>query len=130
MPRQLTDVASSGRKAPPTQLELWSRLCGGREVGGGAPGAELGFALGGRPADNLGHPGGDLIEALLGAAVIIMPAAAAQHGPSANHGKHANEGLLDTGDYADKRQKMDETAQGQPFPLASPLFPPYPNAYM
>ncbi|PSN71855.1 hypothetical protein BS50DRAFT_237198 [Corynespora cassiicola Philippines] len=62
--------------------------------------------------------------------MAAQAAAAAQHGPSANHGKHANEGLLDTGDYADKRQKMDETAQGQPFPLASPLFPPYPNAYM
>lgn len=57
--------------------------------------------------------------------MAAQAAAAAQHAPSVNNNKHANsEGAYD---YAEKRQKMDDSPQGQ---LPSPLSPyPYPNAY-
>jgi len=57
--------------------------------------------------------------------MAAQAAAAAQNGPSVNHGKHANsEG---TYDYAEKRQKVGESPQGQlPSP---PTTYSNPNAY-
>jgi hypothetical protein len=55
--------------------------------------------------------------------MAAQAAAAAQTGPSVNHGKHSSpEGGYD---FSEKRQKMDESPQGQP------PSPPtaYPNAY-
>ncbi|KAF2191326.1 hypothetical protein K469DRAFT_720318 [Zopfia rhizophila CBS 207.26] len=59
--------------------------------------------------------------------MAAQAAAAAQHGPSVNNGKHPNEdGSFAAGDYSDKRQKVDEpTTSGQLMPSCSPL----PNAY-
>jgi hypothetical protein len=51
--------------------------------------------------------------------MAAQAAAAAQHGPAVGHGKHSSEG---TYDYTEKRQKMDESPQGQ---LSSP-----PTAYL
>jgi hypothetical protein len=54
--------------------------------------------------------------------MAAQAAAAAQHGPSANSGKHPNsDGSFVAGDYADKRQKVEEaTSSGQHF---SPFHP-------
>lgn len=60
--------------------------------------------------------------------MAAQAAAAAQHGPSVNNNnKHLNsDGSFSAGDYADKRQKADESpASGQQF---SPAYPSYPNA--
>lgn len=83
-----------------------------------------------QPANN---NNGGLSERQIGELqMAAQAAAAAQHGPSANNGKHPNsEGSFVVGDYADKRQKVDEpNASGQQF---SPYPPQYqsarPNAY-
>jgi hypothetical protein len=52
--------------------------------------------------------------------MAAQAAAAAQHGPPGN-GKHVSEGSYLAGDYADKRQKVEESGSGQP-----PLLSPYP----
>jgi hypothetical protein len=57
--------------------------------------------------------------------MAAQAAAAAQHGPSVNHGKHSSSD--GTYDYAEKRQKMDGSPQGQlPSP---PTTYPNPHAY-
>ncbi|KAF2007099.1 hypothetical protein P154DRAFT_182893 [Amniculicola lignicola CBS 123094] len=58
--------------------------------------------------------------------MAAQAAAAAQHGPSANSNKHpSSDGSYTAGDYADKRQRTDESAaSGQQL---SPTYPPYPN---
>jgi hypothetical protein len=55
--------------------------------------------------------------------MAAQAAAAAQHGPAVGHGKHSSsEG---TYDYGEKRQKMDESPQGQlPSPPATYSNPP------
>jgi hypothetical protein len=45
--------------------------------------------------------------------MAAQAAAAAQHGPSADHGKHPNDNSFLAGDYADKRQKTSSPGQGQ-----------------
>jgi hypothetical protein len=57
--------------------------------------------------------------------MAAQAAAAAQHAPTANNNKHpSSEGAYD---YSEKRQKMDDSPQGQ---LPSPFSHyPYPNAY-
>jgi hypothetical protein len=55
--------------------------------------------------------------------MAAQAAAAAQHGPVVGHGKHSSsEG---TYDYGEKRQKMDESPQGQlPSPPTTYSNPP------
>jgi|TARA_R110002003_G_scaffold44_18_gene3419 hypothetical protein len=74
---------------------------------------------------NSGNNGG-LSERQIGELqMAAQAAAAAQHGPSVNHGKHpSSDGSYD---YAEKRQKVVESPQGQlPSPPATYLNP---NAY-
>ncbi|KAF2650281.1 hypothetical protein K491DRAFT_697432 [Lophiostoma macrostomum CBS 122681] len=68
--------------------------------------------------------------------MAAQAAAAAQHGPSVNNGKHpSSDGSFLAGDYADKRQKVDDaTGSGQHNPLSyyssqSSLQQPAPHAY-
>jgi hypothetical protein len=72
-----------------------------------------------------GNNNGGLSERQIGELqMAAQAAAAAQHGPSVNHGKHSSEGAYD---YSEKRQKMDDSPQGQ---LPSPSAPyPNPHAY-
>lgn len=44
--------------------------------------------------------------------MAAQAAAAAQHGPSAENGKHPHDGSFLAGDYADKRQKVSSPVQG------------------
>ena len=56
--------------------------------------------------------------------MAAQAAAAAQHGPSASNGKHPNNSSsFVAGEYADKRQKVDESpASGQNVSPNCPLF--------
>jgi hypothetical protein len=74
--------------------------------------------------NNNNNNNGGLSERQIGELqMAAQAAAAAQTGPSVNHGKHSSP---DGGyDYAEKRQKMDESPQGQlPSPPAA-----YSHAY-
>jgi hypothetical protein len=75
--------------------------------------------------NNNNNNNGGLSERQIGELqMAAQAAAAAQHGPDVSHGKHSNsEGSYD---YAEKRQKMDESPQGQ---LPSPTTYPDPSAY-
>ncbi|KAF2731360.1 hypothetical protein EJ04DRAFT_566905 [Polyplosphaeria fusca] len=83
------------------------------------------------PSNNNSNNGG-LSEHQIGELqMAAQAAAAAQHGPSANIGKHPNsDGSFEAGDYADKRQKVEEhSAQGQQFSPTYPNYQPVPQAY-
>ncbi|KAF2107929.1 hypothetical protein BDV96DRAFT_455843, partial [Lophiotrema nucula] len=67
------------------------------------------------PQQNANNNNGGLSERQIGELqMAAQAAAAAQHGPSVNNGKHPNSAdSFDTGDYADKRQKVEESSGQQ-----------------
>jgi hypothetical protein len=87
------------------------------------------------PNNNGNHGAGDLSASQISELqMAAQAAAAAQHGPTANNGDHQNAmGSFDAGDYADKRQKVDDsTTSGQPPSTLynpNPQYEPAPNAH-